>query len=673
MSDVARIHPDVPVLEMPVQETLPRADGSRIVWEEPRRLLFRRIVRRDGTIVDFRRGRMSESIRLALSEAGHPTDCAEELADRVVIFLANQFEDRLLTTADVAMAVETVLLRSGLAGPARAYAAARGQKPPRVDGSDGSRWLWDRVRIVAALHRETGLDLSLAEEIAREVEHTIIRARLDSVTAPLVRELVNARLLERGLEETRRRHARLGLPVHDVLEKVAGWVPGSDLGHEIGQEVLAQLAMWQMFPAEVVDLYREHLLYVHDTGAIHLPRSRRVSLAELMDGDTSPPVVAKKILAHRSRVGHHLTLVCTPSSEERMCDPNWLADLLRVLSFAPAPVITELEIPARKRNARAVSAILEAAADVAGECGSLASIIQIVLRVSDPTDLPLAGVRSCWSEGIVCIEMETRGEGQREAEVPEIRSKFSLDLARLCGLFEGDVERLIPELDRILRLIVTCAGAPMRAVNAVRRAGQSLLWAEPIESVPLQIGLFGVESAGQWLGPVGWRRLAESFVALRAWRPTGGGQVQLADAPGASVRSWFGASQVQSAPPASIADTISLFEATSDWEPWADLGPVYRFKTVSERRLTRALLSDMLHLGHSWRWGYMARPAWCSLCGRPIAPDAGVCSACPGSEAYAGMRVGWFVRRTPEGRRSDRGVNSFAPGEEGWSNWFRVI
>ncbi|HQO37130.1 MAG TPA: hypothetical protein PLG59_20880, partial [bacterium] len=66
MTEVARIYPHIPLLETTVQESLPRADGTQIAWEEPRRLLFRRIVRRDGSIVDFRRERIAESIRSAL-------------------------------------------------------------------------------------------------------------------------------------------------------------------------------------------------------------------------------------------------------------------------------------------------------------------------------------------------------------------------------------------------------------------------------------------------------------------------------------------------------------------------------------------------------------------------------------------------------------------------------
>ena len=77
---------------------------------------------------------------------------------------------------------------------------------------------WNRERIIAALIRETNIDQEIAEVIGGEVEEQIKSLNLRTVTAPLVRELVDVKLLEHGLEEARRRHTRLGSPLHDVKE-----------------------------------------------------------------------------------------------------------------------------------------------------------------------------------------------------------------------------------------------------------------------------------------------------------------------------------------------------------------------------------------------------------------------------------------------------------------------
>ena len=75
-----------------------------------------------------------------------------------------------------------------------------------------------REKIVEALVRETKVDPEMAELIGQEVEVQIKQLNLRTVTAPLIRELVDVKLLEHGLEEARRRHTRLGSPLFDVQQ-----------------------------------------------------------------------------------------------------------------------------------------------------------------------------------------------------------------------------------------------------------------------------------------------------------------------------------------------------------------------------------------------------------------------------------------------------------------------
>ncbi|HOJ43608.1 MAG TPA: hypothetical protein PK800_05775, partial [Syntrophorhabdaceae bacterium] len=53
---------------------------------------------------------------------------------------------------------------------------------------------WNREKIVSALIRETLIDDKTAQEISEEVEQTIRKAGVKMVTAPLIREVVNAKL-----------------------------------------------------------------------------------------------------------------------------------------------------------------------------------------------------------------------------------------------------------------------------------------------------------------------------------------------------------------------------------------------------------------------------------------------------------------------------------------------
>ncbi len=639
MSEIARIHPNVPLLETPVQETLPAADGSRIAWQEPRRILFRRIVRRDGTIIDFRRTEIVESIRDCLSQAGQPIDTAEELTDRVIIFLANRFEDRLLSTTDVTMAVETILLRSGQPEAARVYAESRRQLPPRVDGSDGNRWPWDRARIVAALCRETGLDVSIAEEIAREVEHSIIQARLESVTAPLVRELVNMRLLERGLDETRRKHARLGLPAHDVLRRVVTDLSSPDIASEIGRDVLSQLTFQQMLPKGVADLHREHILYVHDTDFFHLPRARRCQMAQFLQLDSTPRSVVKRLFAERTKVSHHLTIACEPAANASLQQAEWWIGFFQCLSLLPDGPVIELEIPGSRGAPQALSCILDAAASVAEECGCLSTFLQIVLVVNDEKAVPLGAAAACWKAGLLSLEVRDHCGVTGQAE----EYKFSIDMGHFCSEFGEDIHRIGEELHELLKLIGQAATAPMRVAETFRRAGQSLLWVEPIPSAPIQLGICGIEQAVQWIGPDGWRDLAQSLRDLREHQPFRECRVQFAESIGESVRAWFG---TKPAVPISVGGIPGLFDGREEGDPWKDLGPISRFQSVSEAKLSRALLKDFLRSGSDVRWGYAARIAWCDHCGKPSTPKSGSCPACGSTKISQASRSGWFVRET---------------------------
>ena len=72
----------------------------------------------------------------------------------------------------------------------------------RTSGEEIARW--NRRRIVDALIREAMIDETTAEAISREVEKQIVSSGIGLLTTALIRELVDAKLIERGLEQARR-------------------------------------------------------------------------------------------------------------------------------------------------------------------------------------------------------------------------------------------------------------------------------------------------------------------------------------------------------------------------------------------------------------------------------------------------------------------------------------
>ena len=85
-----------------------------------------------------------------------------------------------------------------------------------VRQSDEDVALFDPQRITNALVRETNLAHKIAHKIALEVKEQIERSGIRALTAPLIRGLVDAKLLEHGLMNEYRAHSRLGVPIYDV-------------------------------------------------------------------------------------------------------------------------------------------------------------------------------------------------------------------------------------------------------------------------------------------------------------------------------------------------------------------------------------------------------------------------------------------------------------------------
>ncbi|HET6581088.1 MAG TPA: anaerobic ribonucleoside-triphosphate reductase, partial [Methanoregula sp.] len=97
---------------------------------------------------------------------------------------------------------------------------------PFVRTSDGHIIEWNRDRIVRQIVQETklvetfygyeGADELTAQDIALEVENRIKNMGLKSLSGPLIREIVNITLLERGMIQYRNVSTRVGTPVYDA-------------------------------------------------------------------------------------------------------------------------------------------------------------------------------------------------------------------------------------------------------------------------------------------------------------------------------------------------------------------------------------------------------------------------------------------------------------------------
>lgn len=277
------------------------------------------LLKRDGHEEAFDKAKIAQAILLAAraADASDP-DRAASLASGVAIYLAKELDGQPPTADHVAAAVEKVLIEMGHARVALAYARFRERRQrtrrlrrrdpqavldsltdasrARAIGAEAAFFVrtstenvaeWDRERIVQALVRETGLDTETAADIALEVEEQIGRAGVHTLTAPLVRELVNAKLIEHGLEAHWRRHARLGVPLYDAeriirgLDAEAAPVDPEATGRTLAESVKRAFALDQVFSEETAAAHVLGDCFIHDLASADRLHSLTPSLAAI--------------------------------------------------------------------------------------------------------------------------------------------------------------------------------------------------------------------------------------------------------------------------------------------------------------------------------------------------------------------------------------------------------
>jgi len=138
---------------------------------------------------------------------------------------------------------------------------------------------WNRGKIVDALVRETYIDADTAEKISREVEEMMAHSAIKVITAPLIRELVNAKLIEKGLENHRMMHTRIGMPVYDVNQLIlhpnkenANVPHGPEATNlTLAEGIKKEYALLNVFSRDVADAHLRGDLHLHDLGFIDRP------------------------------------------------------------------------------------------------------------------------------------------------------------------------------------------------------------------------------------------------------------------------------------------------------------------------------------------------------------------------------------------------------------------
>lgn len=131
---------------------------------------------------------------------------------------------------------------------------------------------FQKEKIVASLMKETSIDETSARMIASELEQEVSKLHLKYITAPLIREIVNVKLLEHGFESARMMYTRLGMPVYDARQLIfGGSKENANLQHNpetvhklMADVVSKEYSLVSLLPPHLVDAHMKGDIHIHD-------------------------------------------------------------------------------------------------------------------------------------------------------------------------------------------------------------------------------------------------------------------------------------------------------------------------------------------------------------------------------------------------------------------------
>lgn len=131
---------------------------------------------------------------------------------------------------------------------------------------------FDQRKIEKTLIVETEASGELARKIATQTWKELKKLDVDYLTAPMIREIVNTKLVENGLETLRKKYTRLGIPVYNITNLIkngsrdnANMIHNPETVHKyVADEALKQYALLRILPNELADAHMSGDIHIHD-------------------------------------------------------------------------------------------------------------------------------------------------------------------------------------------------------------------------------------------------------------------------------------------------------------------------------------------------------------------------------------------------------------------------
>ena len=270
--------------------------------------------KRDGTIVQFEEAKIATAIMKASQAAARnggealDEEGAAELAREVVLQLdnplceyyveANEDGQRIPLIEDVQDMVEITLAENKLADTVAAYKryrktrelarkaiyvrkpAGKGDKKANLtdqsmllvkSATQGKMEHWDRSRIVDKLVSKLQMPAEEALGVAKEVENQVISSNIRNLGTPLLREMVNNVLIEKGYRDQLKDLSLYHIP-REFIENLMYSKPteNSNIVSNNPEAVNLSIAELLLKQWGLDAIFSPEVKYAHDSGAVHL-------------------------------------------------------------------------------------------------------------------------------------------------------------------------------------------------------------------------------------------------------------------------------------------------------------------------------------------------------------------------------------------------------------------
>jgi ribonucleoside-triphosphate reductase len=129
---------------------------------------------------------------------------------------------------------------------------------------------FDQNKIANSLIKEAKVPAELAQKAAKEAEKRLLKSKTKYITAALIREMVNAILVEKGFEDYRHKLTRVGMPVHEVTAFIEAKdhpkLDASNMISKAGQNLLGEYSLLNIFSRDIADAHLSGSINIDDLG-----------------------------------------------------------------------------------------------------------------------------------------------------------------------------------------------------------------------------------------------------------------------------------------------------------------------------------------------------------------------------------------------------------------------